>query len=295
MAVIRILTIFIAVIVIGLLEPQPAAAQESQDNQPHIQPREGQAKTKQQPRGTQPPAQPHAQAQPTPPPMDDEEPGESSSKDSQIDLNTRPPSRDRDNAANDPSSQLFDPHRAMKDIEVGNYYLKQKNYRAALDRFHDALQYKPGDAEATYGLAVTQEKLDLPSQAYKNYKKYLEILPNGPQSKDAQEALKRLASRVDPSVANSDQGQDAAKKIEIGESLLASNKYDEAREQFEDAMRLTPENPLIYFRLAQSLRGMQRLGPARNFFQKYLELQSNGPFAADAKKGISDINYILGK
>jgi TolA-binding protein len=40
---------------------------------------------------------------------------------------------------------------------------------------------------------------------------------------------------------------------------------------------------------------MERLDPARLNFQKYLEAQPNGPYAADARKAISDINYILGK
>lgn len=265
----------------------PAMGQESKDDQPHIQPRDTQSPPPRQGRAAQP--------KPTPPPMSDEdEPGESSSSDAQIDLNLHPLARNKDNPAG-PADSPFDPHRAMKDIEVGNYYLKLKNYRAALDRFHDALLYKPGDAEATYGLAVTQEKLDLPAQAYKNYRKYLEILPNGPASKEAQEAMKRLAPHADTVTVVSGAAKEAASKIDAGEAYLAENKYDDAREQFEQVVRLTPENPVAYFRLGQSLRGMQRLDPARQNFQKYLQLQPDGPFAADAKKAIADINYILGK
>ena len=33
----------------------------------------------------------------------------------------------------------YDPHRASKDIEVGDFYFKKKNYGAALERYREAL------------------------------------------------------------------------------------------------------------------------------------------------------------
>lgn len=189
----------------------------------------------------------------------------------------------------------WDPHRAAKDVEVGEFYLKQKNYRAALERFNDALLYKPNDAEATFGLAVTQEKLDLFAKARASYSKYLELLPEGPKAKECRDALKRLESRGATATATDEAAKKAADDIDAGESLLARNSYDAARERFEEAMRLTPDNPRVCFRLAQSLQGMQRLEPARLYYQKYLQLEPHGPYAADARKAISEIAYVVGK
>jgi len=183
-------------------------------------------------------------------------------------------------------------------VEVGNYYLKLKNYRAALERFNHALEYKPNDAEATYGLALTQEKLGLISLAGKNYSKYLEILPDGPKSKEAREAVERLEPQeasLKPAGSAADAAKAAAHDINVGETYLSANSYDAARERFEEALRLSPENPLACFRLAQSLQGMQRLDPARMYYRKYLELEPKGKFAKNAKKAIDDINWILGK
>jgi Tfp pilus assembly protein PilF len=225
--------------------------------------------------------------------------GESSSKDSQIDINGHSAADEPAAPAEDESVlRPWDPHKAAKDVEVGNYYLKLKNYRAALERFNHALTYKQNDAEAIFGLAITQEKLDLLSLAAQNYRKYLEILPNGPKSKDAQEGLKRvepLAAARTPSSTNADPAQVAAHDINVGETYLAGNHFDSARERFEEAQRLTPDNPLIWFRLAQSLQGMQRLDPARLYYKKYLEAQPKGKFAKDAKKAISQIDWVLGK
>jgi len=228
--------------------------------------------------------------------------GESSSRDSQIDINAQPKDAPEPAPAGDDVSEFkpWDPHKAAKDVEVGNYYLKLKNYRAALERFNHALTYKPNDAEATFGLALTQEKLGLLSLASQNYHKYLEILPNGPKSKDANEAIERLGPQVaslKPTTANTPAYAEktAAHDIDVGETYLSANSYDAARERFEEALRLSPENPLACFRMAQSLQGMQRLDPARMYYRKYLELEPKGKFAKNAKKAIDDIDYILGK
>jgi tetratricopeptide (TPR) repeat protein len=129
----------------------------------------------------------------------------SSSKDTGVDIS--PP---KDDAAKHPYSRVaiegedgadssdvqefhpWDPHRAIKDIEVGDFYLKRKNYRAAEDRYREALVYKPGDAIAQLRLGQTLEKLGEFDEARQNYEGYLKILPEGPLAKEAHEGLDRL-------------------------------------------------------------------------------------------------------
>ncbi|HYL91908.1 MAG TPA: tetratricopeptide repeat protein, partial [Alphaproteobacteria bacterium] len=167
------------------------------------------------------------------------------------------------------------------------------NYRAALDRFNEALLYKPGDAEATIGLAQTQEKMGLLEMSYKSYKDYLEILPQGPMAKEANAAIRR----IEPNLPKGQQAasEQAALALKAGEDALAHNNYEFASQRLEEALRLDAQNPVIYFRLAQALQGQQHLDPARLYFQKYLELQPAGPFAGEAKREIGEINLILGK
>ena len=131
---------------------------------------------------------------------------ESSSKDTRIDIS--PP---KDDAKSHPESTVpvidseddgsdvqelhaWDPHKAAKDIEVGDYYLKRKNYKAAQERYKDALVYKPNDAVANFRLGECEEKLGKSSDAVQHYEAYLKILPNGPLSLDARKALERLKS-----------------------------------------------------------------------------------------------------
>ena len=86
----------------------------------------------------------------------------------------------------------WNPMKAMKDVEVGDFYFNRKNYKAALDRYKEALYYKDNDAVASFRLAVCQEKLGDKTEARKYYEQYLKILPEGPFAKEAQASLTRL-------------------------------------------------------------------------------------------------------
>ena len=90
--------------------------------------------------------------------------------------------------------RAWNPHKAEKDVEVGDFYFKRKNYRAALDRYREALYYKYDDAVAMFRLGVCQEKIGEGEEARKAYQSYLRILPHGPFANEAQQGLGRLKS-----------------------------------------------------------------------------------------------------
>ena len=77
-------------------------------------------------------------------------------------------------------------------LKSGDFYYKRKNYRAALERYKDALIYKPNDAVANFRLAECFEKTGNASEAVTHYQEYLKILPHGPLASDAEKALEQL-------------------------------------------------------------------------------------------------------
>jgi tetratricopeptide (TPR) repeat protein len=126
---------------------------------------------------------------------------ESSSKDLGVDIS--PPKDDSkthpfsDSAASEAGGDIqefhpWDPHRAAKDVEVGDFYFKRKNYHAAEARYREALLYKSNDALATFGLAQCLDKLGEADEARQKYENYLKILPEGPRAQEAHKALGRL-------------------------------------------------------------------------------------------------------
>src|SRR5215471_103926 len=138
-----------------------------------------------------------------PPRSDQLAPDESSSKQTQIDVS--PPSGDEKHPGNNDSElsefHPWDPHKAAKCIEVGDWYFKQENYRAAISRYQEALEWKPKDAEATYKLALVQEKSGDPTAALANYQAYLKILPNGPYAEKARKGIDRVKSKAGSATA----------------------------------------------------------------------------------------------
>lgn len=133
--------------------------------------------------------------------------GESSSKDTQIDLSPPPNDvkdhpkssdilSDETSAGGGDTTEFhpWDPHKAAKDVEVGDYYFKRKNYIGAESRYREALFYKNNDAVATYKLAVCLDKMSRSDEALTEYKAYLKILPYGPEAADAKKAIERLKS-----------------------------------------------------------------------------------------------------
>lgn len=123
---------------------------------------------------------------------------ESSSKDTRIDIGA-PVGDTSDHPDSEDSSgtgefKPWNPHKAMKDVEVGDYYFKRKNYKAAISRYREALEYKPKDALATFKLAQALENAGQAKEAAQNYRAYLLILPRGPSAEDSKKALARLNS-----------------------------------------------------------------------------------------------------
>jgi tetratricopeptide (TPR) repeat protein len=102
-------------------------------------------------------------------------------------------SSSQSNPANGPD-QVVDPARAKKDADVGGFYLQKGDYQGALLRYQDATAADPTNVEAIFGLAETQRRLKKNTDAARNYQLYLEIVPNGPRSKQALKALKALGS-----------------------------------------------------------------------------------------------------
>ena len=132
--------------------------------------------------------------------------GDSSSKDTQIDLS--PPAEDDkthpkssevlEDAGGQPGNgdvnemHPWDPHKAAKDVEVGDFYFKRKDYVGAESRYREALYYKDNDAIATYHLALCLEKMGRFDGALAEFQSYLRILPHGPEAEGARKAIARL-------------------------------------------------------------------------------------------------------
>jgi len=90
----------------------------------------------------------------------------------------------------------WDPLRAEKDLEVGKYYMKIGNTDAAIDRFQDAIEAKPGYAVPFLYLGEAQEKKGRKRDALKSYTRYLELYPHAEDKAKIQKKIEKLRADV---------------------------------------------------------------------------------------------------
>ena len=110
------------------------------------------------------------------------------------------PNSSTDNATqNSPDQPTWDPLRAEKDMEVGQYYLHKGDLDAAIDRFEDATVAKPGYAVPFRFLGEAQERKGRKREALKSYTRYLELFPAAEDREKIEKKIGKLRSEVEKS------------------------------------------------------------------------------------------------
>jgi tetratricopeptide (TPR) repeat protein len=107
------------------------------------------------------------------------------------------PNSSTDNATKNAEDQpMWDPLRAEKDLEVGQYYMRKGDLDAAIDRFEDALRAKPGYAIPFRYLGEAQEKKGLKRDALNSYTSYLELVPHAEDKSKIEKKIEKLRLEV---------------------------------------------------------------------------------------------------
>jgi len=136
-----------------------------------------------------------------PPPESSSKPPGSASKPASPPDDMKPKSsakQKKDSASqNAPDQPSWDPLRAEKDLEVGQYYMKKGDVDAAIDRFQDATTAKPGYAIPFRFLGEAQEKKGLKKQAIKSYQRYLDLYPHAEDGDKVRKKIEKLYKEVE--------------------------------------------------------------------------------------------------
>ena len=92
-----------------------------------------------------------------------------------------------------PEVEPYVPPPAWKSVEVGDFYLRRKKYRAALSRYKEAANVDPYYAPAYLGLGRIYDKIGLKEKALESYHKYLDLLPSTKQADEATDVHQAIA------------------------------------------------------------------------------------------------------
>jgi tetratricopeptide (TPR) repeat protein len=89
----------------------------------------------------------------------------------------------------------FSPILAEQSVKIGDYYLKKKNFDAAIERYIEALQYQPGRVDAYEGLGKTYEKMGETLKAQEIYRDFIKKNPDSPKLADFRAKLAKLEKK----------------------------------------------------------------------------------------------------
>jgi tetratricopeptide (TPR) repeat protein len=114
------------------------------------------------------------------------------------DTKQKPPKPNTDSATESaPEQPKWDPLRAEKDLEVGQYYMRRGDFDAAIDRFNDAIEAKPGYAVPFRFLGEAQEKKGVKKKAIKSYQRYLDLVPRADDAEKIRKRIEKLEREVE--------------------------------------------------------------------------------------------------
>jgi tetratricopeptide (TPR) repeat protein len=87
----------------------------------------------------------------------------------------------------------LNPLQAEKEYKIGLYYAKKKSWKAAANRFGEAVKWNPGYADAHYKRAEMLEHLGNKDGAREAWQQFLEAAPDDKRVAEVQKKLKVAA------------------------------------------------------------------------------------------------------
>jgi len=108
------------------------------------------------------------------------------------------------------------------------------------------------------------------------------LLP-APDDDEKEKESKRKLSVKEPTHKEA-----ASKDIEVGGYYLETKNWKAAESRFESAMVLDPDNPDVFWGLAEAERHLGNFADARTHYQTVLEYDPDSKHGKDAKKALRD-------
>ncbi len=90
----------------------------------------------------------------------------------------------------------LNPLLAEQNVSIGDFYLKKKNYKAAIERYLEAIEYQPNLAKAYAALARAYEENKEPAKAIIACKDFIEKYPDSPKSEEFRKKLAKLEKKT---------------------------------------------------------------------------------------------------
>jgi tetratricopeptide (TPR) repeat protein len=199
---------------------------------------------------------------------------------------------------------------ANKSFSDGVAAMNEQKYDDAIAKFMEVVAVVPTCPECYANIGTAQTSLKKYDDAEAAYKKAIELKPDMPEaynglanlyntekkfdqaaeaSKKAMELSQSAAGGAGGAAAAAAGGANASAVYNQGVILWNAGKIPEAKAQFEQAVKLDPNNPDAHYWLGMSFVNGGDLAKAKPEFETYLKLAPTGQYAATAKAVLGSI------
>jgi tetratricopeptide (TPR) repeat protein len=166
------------------------------------------------------------------------------------------------------------------------------NHQGAVDAFTQAATAMPTCSDCYYNIGVSQSQMKNYDAAEAAYKKAIELRPAYPEAYNALAALYTIQKKMDLAAAASTKaaelsasspgGGSADSMYSAGVGLWNANKFAEAQQAFEGALKVDPNYADAHFMLGKAYLNGGKLKEAAEEYQTYLKIAPTGKNAAEA-------------
>jgi len=94
-----------------------------------------------------------------------------------------------------PKPKEPNPTLSEQNLAIGNFYFKNGNYAAAIQRYREALEYQPDSFKAYEAVGRAYEKNGEPAKAIDAYRDFIKKYPDSPKSSEFRARLAKLEKK----------------------------------------------------------------------------------------------------
>jgi len=177
------------------------------------------------------------------------------------------------------------------------------NHQGAVDAFTQAATQMPSCSDCYYNIGVSQAQLKNYDAAEAAYKKAIELRPAYPEAYNALAAMYTTQKKMDLAAAASSKaaelsasatgGGNAESMYSAGVGLWNANKFAEAQQAFEGAIKVDANFADAHFMLGKAYLNSGKLAEAAAEYQTYLKLAPTGKNAAEATATFDALKPML--
>lgn len=177
-----------------------------------------------------------------------------------------------------------DPHIIMGREEFAMALLQARDAAGAAEQFRAIIALDPNYARARIGLGDALIQLNQPAAARDAYAEAVRLQPGNLAALRNLAVLQRGSGDLAGAIASlrglvRADPRDVQTRQQLIQLLLATRDFAGVETEVRALLPLTPEDPTAYNLLGVSLASQSRVGPARDAFEKALALNPNDPQA----------------